>query len=94
MAGRLLRFEDCSLAIRSYCETRGLDFAKAKSMAKSFGQDVLFLQYHDASKGKEGLYNETRMPVVLQVERSSTGFLITETENTKKYLGIEPSQPS
>lgn len=86
MAGKILRFDDCKSEIVRYCENNGLDFSKACSMIKCFGQDLLWLQYHDPQKGQNGLYDETRMPVVLQIVRKDGKLIVTETEHTRKYL--------
>lgn len=43
--------------------------------------------YHDPEKGKMGLLDDTPMPLVLYIEKTSDGTLkFTQTEHTKKYL--------
>ena len=76
----------CVQIIRSYCDNNGLNFAKVKDMVKCSGKDFFLLQYHDPNKGDEGLYDETRMPVVLQIIRTNGKLLIHETEHTRKFL--------
>lgn len=86
MASNVLRFKDCENAINAFCMKNHLDFDKAKSMAKCFGTDLLWLQYHDQQKGSSGLYDETKMPVVLEVIRQNGEIIIRETEYTRHYL--------
>ena len=72
--------------IRLYCEKCGLSFDKARHMCKSWNEENLYLQYHDPDKGKEGLRDETPMPVVL-IMRIKNGMPVFEqTEHTQKYL--------
>ncbi len=55
-------------------------------MVKGFGKDFLFLQYHDPDKGKDGLLDETPMPLVLYVRKENGKMLFEQTEHTRKYL--------
>ncbi len=80
-------FEEWSDEIRKYCESNGLSFDKAKHLSKCWGKDNVVLQYHDPQKGKQGLRDETRMPVALWIFRNPDGTLVFEqTEHTRKYL--------
>lgn len=80
------RFEEWKDSIRDYCEKNQLDFLKASTMVKCSNKDMLVLQYHDPSKGNDGLLDETPMPVVLWVFRQQNGLRFEQTEYTKKYL--------
>ncbi len=80
-------FEEWSEEIRKYCENNGLDFDKAKKMPKSWGKNDVWVLYHDPEKGKNGLRDETPMPIVLRIDRQPDGTLVFgQTEHTKKYL--------
>lgn len=72
--------------IRRYCMSHGLDFEKAKRMCKCWGKNDLWLQYHDPSKGKDGLRDETPAPIVLKMAVTDSGVVFEQTEYTKKYL--------
>ncbi len=79
-------FDDWSNEIRSYCENNGLQFEKAKKMSQCWNKDTLVLQYHDPVKGKNGLLDETPMPLVLVIKKEANGLHFSQTENTSKYL--------
>lgn len=81
------RFVEWSSEIEKYCAENGLDFEKAKKLAKSWGLDNLALLHYDPEKGKMGLRDETPMPLVLNIKRELDGNLVFEqTEYTQKYL--------
>lgn len=80
------RFEEWSNEIKCYCQKNNLDFDKAKKLSQSWGKDFLLLQFHDESKGVNGLLDETPMPVVLIIEKKDNNLIFTQTEHTKKYL--------
>ena len=83
-------FDEWSQNIRQYCEENNLSFDKAKKLSQCWGENMLALQYHDPEKGKLGLKDETPMPVVLIVHRTSDGTIIIEpTEHTHHYLAEE-----
>ncbi len=80
-------FEDWSDEIRSYFDSNGLDFDKARKMPKSYGKSDIWVLYGDPEKGKDGLRDETPMPIVLMIDRKPDGTLVFEqTEHTRKYL--------
>lgn len=79
-------FDDWSNDIRNYCLENAFDFEKAKELSQCWGSDFLALQYHNPEKGKMGLLDETPMPVVLWIKRTSKGLVFEQTEYTKKYL--------
>ncbi len=79
-------FDDWSNEIRSYCESNGLQFEKAKTLSQCWNKDTLVLQYHDPEKGKNGLLDETPMPLVLVIKQENGGLLFSQTEHTKTYL--------
>lgn len=72
--------------IRHYCEEHGLSFDKAQHMCRAWNQDILYLQYHDPDKGKEGLRDETRMPVALVMRIENGKPVFEQTEYTHIYL--------
>ncbi|MDD6488766.1 MAG: hypothetical protein PUG48_02990 [Clostridia bacterium] len=80
------RFDEWSNEIKDYCQKNNLDFDKAKKLSQGWGKDFLALQFHDESKGVNGLLDETPMPIVLIVEKKDNNLVFTQTENTKKYL--------
>lgn len=79
-------FDDWTNDIKEYCQKNNLDFEKAKSLSQCWGSNFLALQFHDVTKGKNGLLDETPMPLVLLIEKKSNGLVFTQTEYTKKYL--------
>lgn len=83
------RFTEWREAIYSFCKENGYSFSKAEKLVNSFNRDVLFLQYHDLDKGKDGLRDETRMPLVLALYRDGEGVRIETTEYTGVYLSEE-----
>lgn len=80
------RFEDWAGQIREYCNSNGLDFEKAKKLSKCWGPDDLALQYYDPEQGKNGLLDETPMPLVLLITKTPNGLVFEQTEHTKRYL--------
>ena len=58
-------FDDWSAEIRQYCENNNLSYEKASRLTKCCGTDFLALQFYDPSQGKDGLLDETPMPLVL-----------------------------
>ena len=80
-------FEEWSPQINEYCNNNNLDYEKTRHLSKSCGRDILALQFHDPNKGKNGLLDETPMPLVLLIRRDKTGKLSFETtQYTEKYL--------
>ena len=79
-------FDDWANDIRSYCKQNDYDFEKVKKLSQCWGKGFLALQYHDESKGKKGLLDETPMPLVLLIRSTASGLIFEETENTEKYL--------
>lgn len=80
-------FDDWAEDIKAFCMANSLDFDKAKSMSQSWGKDFLALAYHDRNKGLNGLLDDTPMPLVLLIKKTSNGLTFEQTENTKRYLG-------
>lgn len=72
--------------IKEYCDGNCLDFSKLKKMVKGCGAEDIIFQYHDPEKGKNGLLDETPMPVVLWVKRINGKLVFEQTEHTKRYL--------
>ncbi|MBQ8134692.1 MAG: hypothetical protein IJ192_09865 [Clostridia bacterium] len=81
-------FDEWSNDIRRFCLNNNYDFEKAKKLSQSWGKDMLVLQYYDPEKGKNGLLDETPMPLVLLIQKTDTGLVFEQTEYTKKYIGI------
>ena len=80
-------FDELYSKIEKYCNDNGLSFEKVKKLSQCWGKDDLILQYYDKEKGKQGLLDETPMPIVLMIKRNDNGELTFEqTEFTKKYL--------
>lgn len=80
-------FEDWSDDIHNYCQNNNFNFEKLKTLSQCWGKDFLAFQYYDRSKGKNGLLDETPLPLVLLIRREKNGDLVFEqTEYTKKYL--------
>jgi len=81
-------FDEWATEIEMFCQKNDLSFDKAKTLSQCWGKDDLILQYYDKEKGKNGLLDETPMPVVLWIKRDKNGNLSFEkTEHTEKYLG-------
>ncbi len=81
-------FDEWSKEIEMFCEENNLSFDKAKELSQCWGKNDLILQYYDREKGKNGLLDETPMPVVLWIKRNENGDLSFEqTEYTNKYIG-------
>jgi hypothetical protein len=79
-------FDDWSKDIHSYCVENHFDFEKAKALSQCWGSDFLALQFYDPEKGKNGLLDETPMPLVLLIRKTSNGLIFEQTENTVRYL--------
>lgn len=79
-------FDNWSDDIKKYCQSHDLNFDKAKQLSQCWGSNFLALQYHDPKKGKMGLLDETPMPLVLLISKTSDGLVFEETEYTKKYM--------
>lgn len=79
-------FDDWSNDIRSYCQKNGFDFEKASKLPQCWGKDFVALQFHDPQKGTKGLLDETPMPLVLLIKKTSSGLTFEKTEYTEKYL--------
>lgn len=79
-------FNDNIAEIKKYCERNKLDFDKLCGMSKCWGKDDLIFQYYDPEKGKNGLLDETPMPIVLIMFQTVNGPVFEQTENTYKYL--------
>ena len=82
-------YEEFLPQIEKYCQENNLDFEKLKHEPGCFNSDNLIFQYHDPTKGKDGLKDKTPMPVTLSVKRKGDGIAVEQTENTKKYLSID-----
>ena len=80
------RFEDWSEQIEKYCNENGFDFEKAKHLSKSWGKDNLALSFYDPQKGKMGLLDDTPMPLVLWITKTTNGLIFEQTEYTRQYL--------
>lgn len=72
--------------IETYCQSNNLSFEKAKELSQCWGRNDLWLQYHDPSKGKEGLRDETPAPIVLKMTVVNNEPIFEQTEYTQKYL--------
>lgn len=79
-------FDNLAPEIKQYCVLNDLSFEKAKTLAKCWGKNDLWLQYHDPEKGKKGLLDETPAPVILKIFKTETGVTFEQTEYTQKYL--------
>lgn len=79
-------FDEWINEIKSFCTDNSLDFDKVKSMSQSWGKDFVALAYYDKSKGKNGLLEDTPMPLVLLIKKTPDGLFFEQTENTKRYL--------
>lgn len=80
-------FDEWSKDIKKFCDENNLSFEKAKKLSQCWGKNDLILQYYDKERGKNGLLDETPMPVVLWIKRDEKGNLFFEqTEYTNKYL--------
>ena len=79
-------FDDWSEDIRSYCQKNDFDFEKASRLSQCWGKDFGALQFHDPKKGMKGLLDETPMPLVLLIKKTSSGLTFEQTEHTEKYL--------
>ncbi|MBQ8568468.1 MAG: hypothetical protein IJ446_04550 [Oscillospiraceae bacterium] len=79
-------FEDWSDEIRTYCYNNNLSFDKVQKLSQCWGSNFLALQYHDPEKGKNGLLDDTPMPLVLLISKANNELVFEQTEYTKKYL--------
>lgn len=79
-------FEDWSDEIRNYCIQNNYSFEKAKKLSQCWGSNFLALQYYDAESGKNGLLDETPMPLVLLISKKNGKIVFETTEFTHKYL--------
>lgn len=80
------RFDDWSDEIKEYCSKNGLNFEKVKASSKCWGKNDLILQHYTPTNSNAGLLDETPMPVVLMITKTSNGLLFEQTEYTKQYL--------
>ncbi len=72
--------------IKSYCIENGLDFEKLSSFPQCWGKNDIWVQYHDPSRGKNGMKDETPAPIVLIISVNGGNVTFTQTEHTGKYL--------
>lgn len=81
-------FDEWSKEIENFCVENNFSFDKVKKLSQCWGKNDLILQYYDKEKGKNGLLDETPMPVVLWIKRSENGELsFKQTEYTTRYIG-------
>lgn len=83
-----ITFDEIKKTVETYCKNNNLNFDKLCKLVKSWGKNIFTFLYHDPNKGKNGLYDETPMPLVLSVERVDGKLVIEQTEHTKKYIGL------
>ena len=79
-------FEDWSNEIRQYCMANGLSFEKARNLSQCWGSNFLALQFYDPKQGRNGLRDETPMPLVLLIRKTAEGLEFEQTEFTQTYL--------
>ncbi|MBR1897733.1 MAG: hypothetical protein IJ825_02515 [Oscillospiraceae bacterium] len=79
-------FDDWSEDIRKYCEANGFSFEKARKLSQCWGGNFLALQYYDPENGKQGLLDETPMPLVLLIRKTENGLEFEQTEHTAAFL--------
>ncbi|MCD7828519.1 MAG: hypothetical protein LUG85_08335 [Clostridiales bacterium] len=73
--------------IQNYCEQNNLDFEKVVHMPKSWGENFFAILFHDKEKGRQGLLDETPMPIVLMAHIRDGVPIFEQTEYTQKYIG-------
>ncbi len=74
--------------IRSYCTDNDLDYSKLMSAIKGCGSDIITFQMANKEKNMRGLLDETPLPTVLILRKSSQGISFEQTEYTKQYLSM------
>lgn len=81
-------FEEWSEEIKRFCQQNNYSFEKAKDLSKCWGNNILALQYYkyDPVKAKEGLRDETPLPLVLMIRKEAGKLVFEQTEYTKQYL--------
>lgn len=80
-------FDEWSPQIREYCNNNNLSFEKAQKMSQCWGKNDIILQYYDDKKArKQGLLDETPMPIVLKIFRNKDHVEFEQTEYTQRYL--------
>ena len=79
-------FDDWSNEIRAYCIANGFSYEKAKHLSQCWGSNFLALQFYDPESGKNGLLDESPMPLVLLITKTANGLQFDQTEFTAKYL--------
>ena len=81
-------FDEWSEDIKQFCLKNNYNFEKAKKMSKCWGNNMLALQYYkyDPLKAKEGLRDETPLPLVLMIKKESGKLIFEQTEFTSQYL--------
>ena len=85
-----MKYKDYIDEIQKYCKENHISFEKLNSMVKGCGNNDIMFLYHDPDKGKDGLLDETPMPLVLLLTKEPSGKLVfKQTEHTQKYLGID-----
>jgi len=72
--------------IKHCCEENSLDFGIVENAVKSWNSGNIFILHHDPEKGKEGLRDETPMPVTLRIYVENENVRIEQTEHTQTYL--------
>lgn len=86
---KLFDFETVKDILKEYCTQNNLSFEKLKTMVKSGFEDDVYFLYHDPTKGFNGLYDETPMPLVLRMVKKKDGaYEFHRTEHTQKYLAL------
>ena len=79
-------FEEWSGDIRNYCQQNGLSYEKAEKLSQCWGSNFLALQFYNPDDAKDGLMNDTPMPLVLLITKTDNGLVFQQTEHTKTYL--------
>lgn len=81
------RFEEWKEDIKKYCLENNLSFDKVCQTVKSWGSQILVLQFVDPNgEMPDGLNTETPLPVVLRIRKINGSLLFEQTEHTYPYL--------
>jgi hypothetical protein len=74
--------------IERYCKKCGLSTAGVFSSVSAGNKKEMILMHYDPIKGKNGLRDETPMPVTLRIVLENGSLRFEQTEHTYRHLAV------
>lgn len=81
-----MKVKDYQRDIKQYCTEHNLSYEKVMSTVKGCGSNDILFQVPNNTHSPRGLLDETPMPTVLIMRKTSDGLQFEQTAHTKKYL--------